>query len=45
LIGHDYAKKYLFRDIQNITNYFTKLGVDTEEPEVITKHIVTVGET
>jgi RIO kinase 1 len=44
LIGHDHAKKYLFRDIQNITNYFTKLGVDTEDPEVITKHIVKVGE-
>ena len=44
LIGHDNAKKYLFRDIQNITNYFTKLGVETAEPEVIAKHIVTVGE-
>jgi len=44
LTTHEYAKKYLFRDIQNITNYFTKLGVDTENPEVITKHILTVGE-
>ncbi len=44
LIGHEYAKKYLFRDIQNITNYFTKLGVDTEDPEVIAKYIVTGGE-
>ena len=44
LIGHEYAKKYLFRDIQNIINYFTKLGVDTEDPEIIAKHIVTVGE-
>jgi len=44
LIGHEYAKKYLFRDIQNIINYFTKLGVETEDPEVISKHIVTVGE-
>ena len=44
LIAHENAKKYLFRDIQNITNYFTKLGVDTEEPEVIARHIVTVGE-
>jgi RIO kinase 1 len=44
LIVHDNAKKYLFRDIQNITRYFTKLGVETEDPEVIARHIVTVGE-
>ena len=44
LIGHDYAKKYLFRDIQNITNYFSKLDVATEDPEVIMNHIITVGE-
>ncbi|MGD9395655.1 MAG: serine protein kinase RIO [Candidatus Thorarchaeota archaeon] len=44
LIAHDNAKKYLFRDIQNIINYFTKLGVDTEDPEVIARHIVKAGE-
>ncbi len=44
LISHEYAEKYLFRDIQNITSYFTKLGVDAENPEVISKHIVSVGE-
>ena len=44
LIGHDNAKKYLFRDIQNIINYFTKLGVDSENPEVIARHIVKAGE-
>lgn len=44
LIGHDYAEKYLFRDIQNMTTYFTKLGVDTEDPQVIKEHIVAVGE-
>ncbi len=44
LIGHDYAEKYLFRDIQNMTTYFTKLGVDTEDPQVITEYIVAVGE-
>jgi RIO kinase 1 len=44
LIGHDYAKKYLLRDIQNVCNYFKKLGVNTEEPEIIAKHIVSVGE-
>jgi RIO kinase 1 len=44
LTGHNYALKYLFRDIQNITNYFTKLGVDTEDPVVIVEHIVAAGE-
>ena len=44
LISHDNAKKYLFRDIQNIINYFTKLGVDSENPEVIARHIVKAGE-
>ncbi|MFW9794681.1 MAG: serine protein kinase RIO [Candidatus Thorarchaeota archaeon] len=44
LIGHDYAKQYLLRDIQNIINYFRKLGVSTEDPEVIAKHIISVGE-
>ena len=44
LINHDNAKKYLFRDIQNIINYFTKLGVDSEDPEVIARHIVKAGE-
>ena len=45
LTGHEYAKKYLFRDIQNITTYFSKLGVESEDPEVIVKHIVSVGDT
>ncbi|MFW9808753.1 MAG: serine protein kinase RIO [Candidatus Thorarchaeota archaeon] len=44
LIRHDHAKRYLLRDIQNITNYFRKLGVSTEDPEVIAKHIISVGE-
>jgi RIO kinase 1 len=44
LIGHDNAKKYLFRDIQNIINFFKKLDVETEKPEVIARYIVAAGE-
>jgi RIO kinase 1 len=44
LTGHDNAKKYLFRDIQNITQYFQKLGVQAEDPKVITKHILSLSE-
>ncbi|TFH04052.1 MAG: serine protein kinase RIO [Candidatus Thorarchaeota archaeon] len=44
LIGHDNAKKYLFRDIQNIINFFKKLDVETETPEVIARYIVAAGE-
>ncbi len=44
LIGHDFAKRYLLRDIQNMTNYFSKLGVKTEDPEIIAKHILSVGD-
>lgn len=44
LIGHDNAKKYLLRDIQNVINYFKKQGVRTEEPEVIARHIISVGD-
>jgi RIO kinase 1 len=44
LIGHDNAKKYLLRDIQNVINYFKKLGVRIEDPEVIARHIISVGD-
>ena len=44
LVGHDHAKRYLLRDIQNVINYFRKLGVSTEDPEVIARHIISVGE-
>lgn len=44
LISHDYAKRYLLRDIQNVTNYFRKLGVSTEDPEVIARYIVSIGD-
>ena len=44
LLAHDYAKKYLLRDIQNIVSFFKKLGVETEEPEEIARYIITAGE-
>lgn len=44
LLSHDNAKKYLFRDIQNIINFFKKLDVETEKPEVIARYIVAAGE-
>ncbi|MFW9767990.1 MAG: serine protein kinase RIO [Candidatus Thorarchaeota archaeon] len=44
LINHDYANKFLLRDIQNVTNFFRKLGVSTEDPEVIARHIISVGD-
>ncbi|MHA2212361.1 MAG: serine protein kinase RIO [Candidatus Thorarchaeota archaeon] len=44
LTGHHNAKKYLFRDIQNITQYFQKLGVETEDPGIIARHIVSLSE-
>ncbi len=44
LTGHDNATRYLYRDIQNISRFFRKLGVDTEEPEVIVQHIMSSGE-
>lgn len=44
LKGHTGAKRYLFRDIQNITQYFGKLGVETEDPKIITKYILSSGE-
>ncbi|NHI83477.1 MAG: serine protein kinase RIO [Candidatus Thorarchaeota archaeon] len=44
LTSHDNASKYLYRDIQNLCNFFKKLGVDTEEPKIITNHILASGE-
>jgi RIO kinase 1 len=44
LVTHQNAKKYLLRDIQNIIRFFKKLGVETEEPETIARHIISVGE-
>ncbi|MFW9954793.1 MAG: serine protein kinase RIO [Candidatus Thorarchaeota archaeon] len=44
LKGHDNAAKYLYRDIQNLTFYFNKLGVETVDPQVITRHILSKGD-
>ena len=40
LKAHGNASRYLYRDIQNLTSYFTKLGVDCADPKEITKHIL-----
>jgi RIO kinase 1 len=40
LVGHERASQYLLRDIQNITNYFRKLGVAAEDPKDIVKYIL-----
>ena len=44
LKAHDYAEKYLYRDIQNITSYFNKLDVETADPQDITDYILSLGE-
>ncbi len=44
LKSHEKAKRYLFRDIKNVANYFRRLGVETEDPKIITEHILSVGE-
>ncbi len=44
LTAHDYAGKYLLRDIQNMTRFFSKMDVETEDPEVITAYILSSGE-
>ena len=41
---HDNAKRYLIRDIQNITSFFRKLGVESKNPEKIAEHILASGE-
>jgi RIO kinase 1 len=44
LKSHPNARKYLLRDIQNITNYFVRVGVETEDPSIIAAHILSSGE-
>ncbi len=44
LKAHPAAKRYLHRDIQNIINHFSKLGVESEDPVEITRHIIGNGE-
>ena len=41
---HENSAKYLYRDIQNVTYFFNKLGVSTPDPEEITSHIISLGE-
>ncbi|MGQ4871398.1 MAG: RIO1 family regulatory kinase/ATPase [Candidatus Thorarchaeota archaeon] len=40
LTEHPRSREYLFRDIQNVTNYFRRLGVETEDPRVIFDYIL-----
>ncbi|MHA2424648.1 MAG: RIO1 family regulatory kinase/ATPase domain-containing protein [Candidatus Thorarchaeota archaeon] len=44
LKAHDNATKYLYRDIQNLTFFFNRLGVATTEPKEVVKHILSIGE-
>ena len=41
---HQHANRYLYRDTQNISNFFSKLGVESEDPKEIAKHILSTGE-
>jgi len=41
---HDNATKYLYRDIQNLTFFFNKLGVATTDPKEVVRHILSIGE-
>jgi RIO kinase 1 len=40
LCEHMQSSRYLLRDIRNLTQYFKKLGVDIEDPKIITKTII-----
>jgi RIO kinase 1 len=44
LKAHDNSTKYLYRDIQNLTFFFNKLGVATTDPKEVVKHILSIGE-
>ncbi len=44
LKAHEKSSRFLYRDIQNLTRYFTKLGVECEDPKEITKHILASGD-
>lgn len=44
LTTHPNAERYLYRDLQNITDYFRKLGVEPEDPHVVMKYILSSGE-
>jgi RIO kinase 1 len=44
LTSHPNAQRYLYRDLQNITGFFSKLGVEPEDPRVVMKYILSSGE-
>lgn len=44
LTSHPKARPYLYRDLQNITSFFKKLGVEPEDPTVVMKYILSSGE-
>lgn len=44
LKAHGNSARYLYRDIKNLTQYFTKLGVECADPKEITKYILASGE-
>ncbi|NWF96398.1 MAG: serine protein kinase RIO [Candidatus Thorarchaeota archaeon] len=41
---HEHARQFLLRDIQNVIAYFKKLGVETDNPQLIVDSIVNSGE-
>ncbi|RDE16511.1 MAG: serine/threonine protein kinase [Candidatus Thorarchaeota archaeon] len=43
LTSHPNAQRYLYRDLQNITNFFKKIGIEPEDPQVIMKDILSAG--
>jgi RIO kinase 1 len=44
LKGHERAASYLYRDIQNISFYFKKLGVTAPDPKEIVAHVLAQGD-
>jgi serine/threonine-protein kinase RIO1 len=44
LTSHPNAQRYLYRDLQNITSFFSKLGVEPGDPQEIMKDILSSGE-
>ena len=44
LLEHMQSSRYLIRDIQNLTQYFRRLGVEIEDPKIIAKTIISGDE-